>query len=107
MLLQMDYSISGGGSQENQSSAHEIVIMKPGCHKTLLADPVFHNGLQNEIFQFHIQFKTVIAERTAGEVFNVRLQEFLPASRADQKTFITAALRVVEHSEIVLFACIR
>ena len=47
------------------SSPHQFVIPHTGRGVTLLTHPVFDHGFQNEIFQFHVQFKPVVAKGTA------------------------------------------
>ncbi len=86
----------------------QIIIPEAGCgDKTLLTYPVLHKRLKDKIFQFHIQHKAVIAERTAGKDFNIRLLQFLPAAGTKQEAFISAPLNIIEHPEIIIFCCIR
>lgn len=42
-----------------------VLVAELAGDVVLLTDPVFHHGLQNEILQFDIDFKPVIAEGTA------------------------------------------
>lgn len=82
-------------------SAVEVVVGWRIVCIALLTHPIFHDGFQNKIFQLDVEFKPVVAERTARKDLHIRLKELFLAAGADQQPLIFALLCIVERLEIV------
>ena len=84
----------------------EIIFAEMRGDECLLSHPVFHNGFQDKIFQFCVQFESVITEGASGKDFDIRLQQVFLTAWTDKPAFISVPGGIIECLEIVSFFCI-